>query len=99
MAGLASNNSLGPLNSHLMRTMDDDERDSTTETLCSFQQVCESMWGRVRETCNDLLYDLEEEWCTDKSIRSVQSQGVGEQLASLFDAHAADVIDLLSVET
>ena len=99
VATLASNNSLGPLNSHLMRPMDEDERDSTTETVCSFQQVCESMWGRVRETCNDLLYELEEEWCTDKSMRSVQSQGVGEQLASLFDAHAADVIDLLSVET
>ena len=99
VATLASNNSLGPLNSHLMRPMDEDERDSTTETLCSFQQVCESMWGRVRETCNDLLYELEEEWCTDKSIRSVQSQGVGEQLDSLRSAHAADVMDLLGVET
>ena len=99
VATLASNNSLGPLNSHLMRPMDEDERDSTTETVCSFQQVCESMWGRVRETCNESLYELDEEWCTDKSMRSVQSQGVGEQLASLFDDHAADVIDLLSVET
>ena len=57
---LASNNSLGPLNSNLMRPMDEDERNSTTETVCSFQKVCESMWGRVRETCNEMLYELEE---------------------------------------
>ena len=80
VATLASNNSLGPLNSHLMRPMDEDERDSTTETDCSFQEVCESMWGRVHETFDEMLYELEEEGCTDESMRSEQSTSVGEQL-------------------
>ena len=92
---LASNNSLGPLNSNLMRPMDEDERNSTTETVCSFQKVCESIWERVRGTCNEMLYELDEEGCADESMRSVQSKGIGEQLNSLFYAHAGDALGLI----
>ena len=82
-----------------MRPMDEDERDSTTETDCSFQEVCESMWGRVHETFDEMLYELEQEGCADESTRFEQSRSIGEQLTFLFDAHVADVLELLSVKT
>ena len=95
MAGLASNNSLGPLSSFLMIPMDGEESDSTTATHLGFQQLCDSMWGRVCATCNDMLYDLEKESRTDRGARSAQSECVGVQLDSLWNAHAAEVTGLL----
>ena len=57
------------------------------------------MWGRVHETFDEMLYELEEEGCTDESMRSEQSRSVGNHLKFLFHAHAEDVLELLSVAT
>ena len=103
VATLASNNSLGPLNSHLMRTMDEDERNSATET--AFQEVCENIWGRVHETFDEMLYEhemlyqLEQEGCADEMTRFEQSRSIGEQFSFLWNAHLADVRELLRVKT
>ena len=95
VATLASNNSLGPLSSALVIPMDGEDSDSTTATHLGFQQLCDSMWGRVCATCNDMLYDLEKQSRTDRGTRSAQSKCVGVQLDSLRDAHAAEVTGLL----
>ena len=83
MAGLVSNNSLGSLSSFLMIPMEAKENDFTTATHLDLQQRCDSMWGRVCASCNDMLYDLEKKRRTDAGARSAQSEGVGVQLVSL----------------
>ena len=91
VATLGSSNSLGPLKSNLIRPTNEDERESTTKTVDSFKQVCESMWGRVCRTCKDELYEADEKGCINKSMRSKQLLSVGSQLTSWIDTYADEV--------
>ena len=95
VVGLASNNSLGPLNSALVIPMDGEDDDSTAATRLGFQQLCDSMWERANASCNDMLYDLGKERRTHRSARSTQSETVGIQLDSLKSAHVAEVTAFL----
>ena len=91
IATLGSSNSLGPLKSNLIKPTDEDERESTTKTVDSFQQVCESMWGRVCRTCKDELYETDENRYINKSMRSKQLLSVGSQLTYWIDTFADEV--------
>ena len=98
VAGLACNNTLGPMNPALVIPEDDKASDAMTLDTpqhLAFPDLCENMWLRVRASCDDLLYDLETQRRSDNSARSTQSVNAGIQLEYLLSKHNVAVIDLL----
>ena len=99
VVGLASNNSLGSLNSALVTPYDNEDPDSTSSALppdFGFRLFCENIWQRASSSCCDLLDDLEKQRRSDRSARSTQSENVGHQLASLKSENYEAVMSLLS---
>ena len=95
VAGLASNNSLGPLNSALVISMDGEEGDLLVKTRSEFKGLSESVWQRTRACWTEKLNDPGREKPQQASERSVQSATVGLQLDKSKSEHAASVKALL----
>ena len=98
IAGLASNNTLGPLNSGLVIPMDGEDGDLAAATQVDFEQLCEDMFERANVVCcNHMLWDLGKQSRFDRGRRELQSTTVGIQLDKAKAEHADGVSAFLAV--
>ena len=91
VVGLASNNSLGPLNPALMVSMDAEDGDLTAPACEGFREFCEGMWEQTRMCCKGMLDDPGKVKSYEKKDRSAHSATVGRQIDEWKSEHADSV--------
>ena len=99
IAGLASNNCFGPLDSALLTSPEEEGGDSSTlanTALLDFWQLTEDTWQELSSSCDDLLSAVDSATYTETFTRATQSERIGVQLASWARTHATAVSQLLS---
>ena len=94
IAGLASNDCLGPLDTALLTSPEEESGDSSTlahTPHLDFWQISEDIWQRLSSACDDLFSDVDSASYTPSFTRSTQSEKIGFQLASWASAHSTAV--------
>ena len=96
VVGLASSNSLGPLNSALEISMDGEEGDALEAIRNGFNELCERVWQKTRACTTPELNDPGRETRLEKNERSIQSEHVGRLLGKLSSDNEVSVRALLA---
>ena len=95
VVGLASSNSLGPLNSALEISMDGEEGEALEAIRNRFNERCQSVWQRTRECTTPHLNDPGRVMRLQKNERSIQCEHIGLVLGDLRSQNEVPVRALL----
>ena len=93
IVGLACNNSLGPLESNLVISMDSEDDEKAIQKCEEFQSLCKDTWEEVNRECfnKELVDHTGERPFLHLDCRSRQAQAVGTQLAEERKEHEQNV--------
>ena len=98
IVGLACNNSLGPLESNLVISMDSEDDEKAILKCEEFQSLCKDTWEEVNRECfnKELVDHTGERPFLHLDCRSRQAQAVGTQLAKEREQYEPIVKDFLA---